>query len=129
MKFKWETQTEYEYRTEMNKTAEKMGKILANTEKIAQQKKPDYKETIESIIKEINRLKRMVVPTCYDNIHLFLLEGYSYYLKGYQLLINKELNDNIINKAALFINCGNSFSRITTVKNLELLEGKQDESK
>jgi hypothetical protein len=53
------------------------------------------------------------------------MEGYGYYLKGYGLLIKSEITDLITTKAAMFINCANSYVKIATCKNLELLEMRQ----
>jgi len=121
MKFKWETQIEYEYREGINKIAGEVGKILLATKKM-----PDYKLTFDEISKKISQLKRMVTPICYDEIKKLLIEGYSYYLKGYRLLFDLDkINDELTTKAALFINCANSYVKIVTCKNLELLEMRQ----
>ncbi len=122
MKFKWETQIEYEFREGVNKLADEVGKILLGTKKIADL---NYEVTYDELSKKVNQLKRMAVPICYDNIYKLLMEGYGYYLKGYGLLIKSEINDIITTKAAMFINCANSYVKIATCKNLELLEMRQ----
>ena len=133
IKFRWESEVEYNYRNVISKVSGKVGQVLRDIDEISKQEKPDYAPVKEEVRKNKNEVKRLLVPECYQLTNDMLLEGYDYYLRAFDILIfefivnNDKVNINKINKAATFIEAGNSFMNIVACKNFELFEKQQAE--
>jgi hypothetical protein len=129
--FKWESDEEYAYRKSINNVSSKVSNVLGGMKKYA--KTLEYLQPLQELKKEYNELVKMSVPESFRQIHDYLVEGMTYYLKGFELLRktfenpdNTENPDiNKIVKAQKNVECGNSFIKIATMKNFELIEERE----
>lgn len=136
IKFKWETDNQFEYRQKIEKISNKISLALGKMQKAL--KDLNYENILKEIEEEYNILKNMKkgidVPLLYVEQHSIIFNGVEYYVKAFKLLVasTKEINFEkineakkqtaLINKASTFIMTGNAFMTIATTKSLEVFE-------
>lgn len=139
IKFKWETEREYFYRSEIYKISARVSKILKTLADYKQQAKPNYLPCLFSIKSEIEKVNNLEVPDLYNMQHGLLLDGYDYYKKAFEILIeafktkliatcsnDTKLAGRVANAAA-FIETGNAYVKIVNTKNFESFQNRQEE--
>ncbi len=133
IRFKWETENEANYRFKIYQLSNEAAIALSDSENVAKMKVPNYRPILNKMTKISDEFKAMTVPENYKESHNLLIEGYSYYIKGYDLLCNefkigkrildsnKEMSydNNVISKATLFLTVANSYMKIVGCKNSE----------
>ena len=140
IKFKWETDEEYEYRNNIYYFSDKLNKILRDLENLAKQSLPNYQPMLDKIRSSYGRFIKLLVPDCYQSFHDLYKSGLEYYMKGLVILVNtfndkkeNKLPDNDkniiakITKAGNFFHAGDAYFRIANTKNFELFEKQQIE--
>jgi len=127
--FKWETPTEYAWRNETGKIATRISKALYSMEKIVASGSLDYSEVKKEIDNCNKRVKYLVVPSMYEDAHVFLFEAVKAYSRAMEILViaAKVKDKKAIIKAGRLINEGNSFISITKSRVFESIEAKEDE--
>ena len=138
IKFKWETDEEYEYRNNIYLFSDKLNKILGDLANLAKQSLPNYQPMLDKIRSNYGRFIKLLVPDCYQSFHDLYKSGLEYYMKGLVILVNtfidkkeNKLPDNDknviakITKAGNFFHAGDAYFRIANTKNFELFEKQQ----
>ena len=138
IKFKWETDEEYEYRNNIYYFSDKLNKILRDLENLAKQSLPNYQPMLDKIRSSYGRFIKLLIPDCYQSFHDLYKSGLEYYMKGLVILVNtfidkkeNKLPDNDknviakITKAGNFFQAGDAYFRIANTKNFELFEKQQ----
>jgi len=140
IKFRWETNEEYDYRNNIYLFSDKLNKILGDLENLAKQSLPNYQPMLDKIRSNYGRFIKLLVPDCYQPFHDLYKSGLEYYMKGLVILVNtfidkkeNKLPDNDknviakITKAGNFFHAGDAYFRIANTKNFELFEEQQIE--
>jgi hypothetical protein len=137
VKFRWESDCEFNYRNTVRFISNNVSKLLRSMQEVSKRNN-DYKpirNELQKFFEILKNSKTLQVPLTYNITHNFLIQGYEYYIKGLDILIDsienekaKSSNKNIsnLNKAATFIEVGNSFTRIVSCKNFEMFEKQQE---
>jgi hypothetical protein len=132
IRFKWEHDTEYEYRYNIHRISSKFHQILkeyANTPK----KIPDYKSILTRLESINTFIFDLVVPGIYAKSDGYLRNAMKYFIKATNIMLSEKIkpedkqNPSTINKAARLIETGTAFITIVSTMNFETFEEMQKE--
>jgi hypothetical protein len=125
LKFKWESDFEWEYRMKIHEISLKIVDFLnmANIKNTNE----DYKRIYKGISNQLDKLYLINVPENYVDTYNNLVEGVKHYLSGYQIMLDIDLKDkknsSKIVKAGQFIEIGTCYCKISSFKSIQYMEG------
>ena len=132
LRFKWEHDTEYEYRYNIHVISKDLHQILseyANTAK----KIPDYKDILKRLENINTIIFDLVVPGIYAKSDGYLRNAMEYFIKATKIMFSETIkpedkqNISTISKAARLIETGTAFITIVSTMNFETFEEMQKE--
>lgn len=131
-KFKWESEEEFAYREKISNISTKTVTVLAKMPEYA--KNLNYSIPLCELKEQHRNITNLVIPKMYSKAHDLLVEGYEYYIRGFEIMAkafidsNSKVKSSKIYKAGALIDAGTAYMNIVKCKNLELWEEKNGEN-
>lgn len=140
IKFKWEDDKQYNYRTTVSNLSGNVSKALNKLEELAVKANPNYLTVLEAIKSLYGRFVKLDIPEIYQNFHSTYIEGLEYYIKGLEILVQtfrEKIEKGLSNKdkmiiskavkASTLMRAGAAFFEISSIKNMEIFDKQQEE--
>lgn len=123
IRFKWETQLQYNYRVETGVIISSVGEILGNLEKIQKQNPKEIK-IIEELNKLKNKLNNLVVPELYTKIQRHLISCIDSYCSASKKLVDglKTKDVALTTQSGRLIEKGTCYMKIAKIDIFDIVE-------